>query len=118
MVQRLNWLVSSVIIFIIKLYQKFLSGKIKYRRCIYLQSCSNYALSEFQNSNNVFKSIIATHNRYKHCKIRNIICKKSDISKKSDTWHIINGDGEVLYPNQLSSFTVESVRKILYEKII
>lgn len=118
MVQRLNWLVSGAIIFIIKLYQKFLSGKIKYRRCIYLQSCSNYALSEFRNSHNVFKSIIKIHHRYKNCKIRNIICKKSDICKKPDKWHVINGEGEVIHPNQLSSFTIESVREILYEKII
>ena len=118
MVQQLNWVISNCLLWLIKIYQRFLSGKIKNRRCIYSISCSNYAISELENGDNIFKSIVVIYKRYKNCKILNIVCKKSDICKESNKWHIINGSGKIIHPHQLSSFTVKNIREIIYEKIM
>ena len=110
MVLRLNWLVSRGFIGIIKLYQKFLSGKIEMRRCIYAHSCSNYALAELEVSKNIFSSISTIHRRYKSCKILNIVCECSD------KWHVINGDGRIVQSDQLSSLTIDRIKEIIDEQ--
>ena len=109
MAQRLNWLVSSAFIWLIKLYQKLLSGKIEMRRCIYADSCSNYAITELTESKNIFSSIISIYRRYKSCKILNIICECPG------HWHIINGAGQVIQSKALSSLTINRIKKIIHE---
>ncbi len=109
MARRLNWLVSSALIGLIRLYQKFLSGKIEMRRCIYANSCSNYAIAELTESKNIFLSIISIYRRYKSCKIINIICECPG------HWHVINGAGQVIQSQSLSSLTTDRIKEIINE---
>lgn len=106
MVQRLNFLINNSSILLIRFYQKFISKRID-RACIYPTSCSNYALEVLRESNNIFKSIYIIYNRYKSCKICNIVCEDAY------NWHIINANGQIIRMHQLNDNTIKDITQTI-----
>lgn len=88
MVRLLSSWANRAAILVIRGYQKTLSGKIN-RDCIYGESCSHYAIREFQKDQNTFQALRASLNRYRGCGI-------SDISVKGNVVKLRNLHGAEL----------------------
>ena len=71
MVRLLSSWVNRAAILVIRGYQKTLSGKIN-RDCIYDESCSHFAIREFQKDQTTFQALRASLNRYRGCGISHI----------------------------------------------
>ena len=105
MVRLLSSWANRAAILVIRGYQKTLSGKIN-RDCIYDESCSHFAIREFQKDQTTFQALRASLNRYRGCGI-------SDISLNGDVINLRNLHGADLNWETLDERTRNSLTKQL-----
>ena len=105
MVRLLSSWANRAAILVIQGYQKTLSGKIN-RDCIYDESCSQFAIREFQKDQTTFRALRASLNRYRGCGI-------SDISVKGDVVTLRNLYGAELNWETLDERTRTSLTQQL-----
>ena len=105
MVRLLSSWANRAAILVIRGYQKTLSGKIN-RDCIYDESCSHFAMREFQKDQTTFQALRASLNRYRGCGI-------SDISLNGDVINLRNLHGADLNWETLDERTRNSLTQQL-----
>ena len=105
MVRLLSSWANRAAILVIRGYQKTLSGKIN-RDCIYDESCSHFAIREFQKDQTTFQALRASLNRYRGCGI-------SDISLNGDVINLRNLHGADLNWETLDERTRNSLTQQL-----
>lgn len=88
MVRLLNLGLSISCIAIIKVYKAILSNRIK-RNCIYEKTCSSRSIDILRKNTSFLEQLRMIRLQISGCKITQII-PQSD----SNTWYIINGNGE------------------------
>ena len=105
MVRLLRSWANRAAILVIRGYQKTLSGKIN-RDCIYDESCSHFAIREFQKDQTTFQALRASLNRYRGCGI-------SDISLNGNVINLRNLHGADLDWETLDERTRKSLTQQL-----
>ena len=112
MVRLLSSWANRAVIQVIRGYQKTLSGKIN-RDCIYDESCSYFAIREFQKDQTTFQALRASLKRYRGCGISDITLK-GDVVKLSNlhgaelNWESLDQRTRTSLTEQLGLKTMES----------
>ena len=105
MVQLSKLLSNNFFYYCIKVYQLFFSRFTQ--KCIYKESCSDYALRVIVEKNSIYNNFRNIMKRINGCKVKEIVkCNKED-------WYILNGHNEKVYINNISDFTISQVTKMI-----
>ena len=112
MVRLLNSWANRAVILAIRGYQKTLSGRIN-RDCIYNESCSFFAIREFQKDQTTFQALRASLKRYRGCGISEItlsgnVVKLNNLHGAELNWEILDKRTQTSLMEQLGLKTTES----------
>lgn len=114
MVRLLSSWANRAAILVIRGYQKTLSGKIN-RDCIYDESCSHFAIREFQKDQTTFQALRASLNRYRGCGISDISLNGNVINLRN--LHGADLDWETLDERTRNSLTQQLGIKTMESKM-
>ena len=114
MVRLLRSWANRAAILVIRGYQKTLSGKIN-RDCIYDESCSHFAIREFQKDQTTFQALRASLNRYRGCGISDISLNGNVINLRN--LHGADLDWETLDERTRNSLTQQLGIKTMESKM-
>lgn len=114
MVRLLSSWANRAVILVIRGYQKTLSGKIN-RDCIYDESCSHFAIREFQKDQTTFQALRASLNRYRGCGISDISLNGNVINLRN--LHGADLDWETLDERTRNSLTQQLGIKTMESKM-
>ena len=67
------------------------------KTCIYHKSCSEYTLQFLKSSSSISSTILKVYRRIKGCQVTQVV------TSSSNQWCIINGHGEQVHQNEMSS---------------
>lgn len=114
MVRLLSSWANRAAILVIRGYQQTLSGKIN-RDCIYNESCSHFAIREFQKDQTTFQALRASLNRYRGCGISDISLNGNVINLRN--LHGADLDWETLDERTRNSLTQQLGIKTMESKM-